>query len=87
VLLRLAYLTVTNAFAVLRLVPVSDRDKDTEILVLRHQVAVLERRLGERKAWFTSPDRALLAALLRRLRPETLRRMRLLVRPDTALAS
>jgi hypothetical protein len=64
VLLRLAYLTVTNTFAVLRLLPVSDRDKDTEILVLRHQVAVLERQLGERKVRFTSPDRALLAALL-----------------------
>jgi putative transposase len=33
VLLRLAYLTVTNAFAVLRLLPLSDRDKDAEILV------------------------------------------------------
>jgi hypothetical protein len=43
VLLRLAYLTVTNTFAVLRLLPASDRDKDTEILVLRHQIAVLER--------------------------------------------
>ncbi len=32
VLLRLAYLTVTNTFAVLRLLPMSDRDKDTEIL-------------------------------------------------------
>jgi hypothetical protein len=35
VLLRLAYLTVTNAFAVLRLLPMSDRDKDAEILALR----------------------------------------------------
>jgi putative transposase len=54
-------------------------------LVLRHQIAVLERQLGERKVRFTPPDRALLAALLRRLRPQTLRRMRLLVRPDTVL--
>jgi hypothetical protein len=30
VLLRLAYLTVTNTFAVLRLLPMSDRDKDVE---------------------------------------------------------
>jgi putative transposase len=85
VLLRLAYLTVTNAFALLRLLPTSDRDKDTEILVLRHQIAVLERQLGERKVRFTPSDRALLAALLHRLRPEALRRMRLLVRPDTVL--
>jgi hypothetical protein len=85
VLLRLACLTVTNIFAVLRLLPVRDRDKDVEILVLRHQIAVLERQLGERKVRFTLPDRALLAALLHRLRPEALRRMRLLVRPDTVL--
>jgi hypothetical protein len=31
VLLRLAYLGVTNAFAVLRLLPMSNRDKDVEI--------------------------------------------------------
>jgi putative transposase len=89
VLLRLAYLTVSNTFAVLRLLPVSDRDKDLEILVLRHQIAVLERQLGGmstgRRIRFSSSDRALLAALLHRLRPEALRRMRLLVRPDTVL--
>ncbi|MFI9848428.1 hypothetical protein ACIHFD_66270 [Nonomuraea sp. NPDC051941] len=45
-LLRLVYLTVTNAFAALRLLPVSDRDKDVEILVLRHQIAVPERQLS-----------------------------------------
>ena len=81
-LLRLVYLTVTNTFAVLRLLPVSDRDKEVEILVLRHQIAVLERQLGGKKVRFTPADRALLAALLHRLRPETLRRMRLLVRPE-----
>jgi putative transposase len=85
VLLRLAYLTVTNTFAVLRLLPASDQDKDTEILVLRHQIAVLERQLGGRKVRFTAPDRALLAALLHRLSPAALRGVRLLVRPDTVL--
>ncbi|GAA2311399.1 hypothetical protein SVIO_102980 [Streptomyces violaceusniger] len=34
-LLRLAYLGVTNAFAMLRLLPMTDRDKDAEILALR----------------------------------------------------
>jgi hypothetical protein len=46
VLMRLAYLAVTNAFAALRLLPMSDRDKVVEILVLRHQLAVLQRQLG-----------------------------------------
>ena len=84
-LLRLAYLTVTNTFAVLRLLPMSDRDKDTEILALRHQIAVLERRLGKEKVRFTPGDRAFLAALLNRLPREALARLRLLVRPDTIL--
>jgi len=35
VLLRLAYLGVTNAFALLRLLPTSDHAKDVEILALR----------------------------------------------------
>ena len=84
-LLRLAYLTVTSTFAVLRLLPMSDRDKDTEILALRHQIAVLERQLGDEKVRFTPADRAFLAALLFRLPREMLRRLRLLVRPDTIL--
>jgi hypothetical protein len=37
VLLHLAYLTVTNAFTFLRLLPRADREKDIEILALRHQ--------------------------------------------------
>ncbi|MFJ5901753.1 hypothetical protein ACIQFZ_41895 [Streptomyces sp. NPDC093064] len=61
-LLRLAYLTVTNAFAVLRLLPMSDRDKDAEILALRHQITVLERQLRGEKARFSPSDRAFLPA-------------------------
>ncbi len=57
-LLRLAYLTVTNAFAVLRLLPSSDRDKDVEILALRHQLAVLQRPdLAQISAHVGSGDR------------------------------
>ena len=84
-LLRLAYLGVTNALALLRLLPMSDGDKDTEILALRHQIAVLERHLYGEKIRFIPADRALLAALLHRLPRETLRRIRLLVRPETVL--
>jgi transposase InsO family protein len=85
VLLRLAYLTVTNAFAMLRLLPMTDRDKDAEILALRHQITVLERQLGKERVRFAPGDRAFLAALLHRLPVEALRRVRLLVRPDTVL--
>src|SRR5438034_9435023 len=63
----------------------SDTDKAVEILALRHRVGVLERQLGGTRVRFTAPDRAFLAALLHRLPPEVLRRMRLLVRPDTVL--
>ena len=74
-LLRLAYLGVTNAFAVLRLLPMSNRDKDVEILALRHQLAMLERQLGATKVRFDASDRALLAALLHRLPRAVLRRV------------
>ncbi|MEU6265560.1 helix-turn-helix domain-containing protein [Saccharopolyspora shandongensis] len=84
-LLRLAYLGVTNTFAMLRLLPMSDRAKDAEILALRHQITVVERQLGKEKVRFTPSDRAFLAALVHRLPLEVLRRLRLLVRPDTVL--
>jgi hypothetical protein len=64
VLLQLAYLGITNALAMLRLLPMSDRDKDVEILALRHQVTVLQRQLGSAKPRFGPSDRAFLAALL-----------------------
>jgi len=85
VLLRLAYLTVTNTFAALRLLPMGDRDKDVEILALRHQIMVLERQLGKEKVRFAPEDRAFLAALLQGLPMDVLRHLRLLVRPDTIL--
>lgn len=85
VLLRLAYLGVTNAFAMLRLLPMSDREKDAEILALRHQIGLLERQLNGQQVRFHASDRAFLASLLHGLPREVLRRMRLLVRPDTVL--
>jgi hypothetical protein len=45
----------------------SDHDKDAEILVSRHQIAVLQRQLGDRRVGFEPTDRALLAALLHSL--------------------
>jgi putative transposase len=85
VLLRLAYLGVANAFALLRLLPRSDHDKDTEILVLRHQIAVLQRQLGGQRIRFQPTDRALLAALLHPLPRTAVQRLPLLVHPDTIL--
>lgn len=84
-LLRLTYLGVRNAFAMLRLLAMSDRDKDVEILVLRHQITMLQRQLGRQKVRFAPPDRAFLAALLHQLPPKVLRKLWLLVRPDTVL--
>jgi putative transposase len=85
VLLRLAYLGLTHTFALLRLIPTTDRDKDIEILALRHQMGVLQRQLGDTRVRFSPADRALLAALLHRLPRHILHRLRLLVRPDTVL--
>jgi len=84
-MLRLFYLSVTGVFGLLRLLPVSDRDKDAEILVLRHQIAVLQRQLGTTRPRFSPGDRAFLAALLHRLPRSLLGRIRLLVRPETVL--
>ena len=84
-LLRLAYLGITNAFALLRLLAGSDRDNDAEILAPRHQLAVPQRHLDGQRVRFEPADRAWLAALLHQLPKPTLRRLRLLVRPDTIL--
>jgi hypothetical protein len=72
-------------FAAVRLLPMSDREKDAETLVLRHQIAVLERQIGGDRVQFGPEDRAFLATLLVPLPREFLRRLRLLVRPDMVL--
>jgi putative transposase len=76
---------VTNVFALLRLLPISDRDKDAEILALRHQVTVLQRRPGATRPRFSPASRAFLAALALRLPRDVLSRFRLLVRPDSSI--
>lgn len=84
-LFRFAYLAVSNTFAVLRLLPMSGGEKDAEILALRHQVRVLQRQLGGQRVRFEPADRALLAALLGTLSRGTLRRLQLVMSPDTVL--
>jgi putative transposase len=83
VLLRLPYLALTSVFAFIRLLPMSDTNKDIEILTLRHQIVVLQRQID--KPRLTPPDRAFLAALLHRLSRPTLRQLHLIVSPDTVL--
>ncbi|MDX6329875.1 MAG: hypothetical protein QOI83_2258 [Streptomycetaceae bacterium] len=45
VLLRLPYLALTSVFAFIRLLPMTDTDKDIEILTRRHQLPVLQLHL------------------------------------------
>lgn len=47
----------------------NDREKDVEILALRHQITVLERQLSGQRVRFQASDRAFLAALLHQLVP------------------
>lgn len=72
-LLRLAYVTATTVVTLLRLLPMSDRNKDLEILALRRQLLVLQRQVG--KPAFTDTDRVILAGLLHHLPREKLRRL------------
>jgi hypothetical protein len=46
-LLRLSYLALTSMIRLLRLLAMSTADKDIEILALRHQLAVLRRRVDK----------------------------------------
>jgi hypothetical protein len=79
--LRLAYLIFIRLLGALALLLRSDVSKEAEILVLRHQLAVLRRQVTRPKpSW---ADRALISGLARLL-PKS-RRVGLLVTPGTLL--
>jgi hypothetical protein len=75
--LRLIYQMFTKLLGWIVLHTRSDTTKDIEILVLRHQLAVLQRRTPRPRMTWT--DRALIAALTRLL--PVRRRLGLLVTP------
>jgi putative transposase len=61
--LRFVFLLITRVSAWLRLPRREERWKTAEILILRHQLAILQRR-QPRRPKLNWADRALLAALL-----------------------
>ena len=80
--LRFVFLLITRAAAGLRLSRREEAWKTAEILMLRHQLAVLRRR-QPRRPKLNWADRALLAALLGVIPKARRQGLRLLVTPDT----
>jgi putative transposase len=80
--LYFAYWVVRRLFELLVLFGRSERAKEVEILVLRHELQVLRRQVGRPR--LRSADRALLAALSQLL-PQAQRRS-FLVQPSTLLS-
>src|ERR1700704_6429452 len=81
VTLRLVYPIFLQLISWAALLARSDASKDAEILVLRHQLAVLRRQVARpRPSW---ADRAVISALARIL--STTRRRHLFVTPGTLL--
>ena len=82
--LRFALLLITRVTSWLRLSRRKEAWKTAEILILRHQLAVLQRQ-QPRRPHLTWADRALLATLLSVIPKARRHGLRLLVTPDTIL--
>src|SRR6266702_4617073 len=82
--LRFAFLLITRVTTWLRLSRREEAWQTAEILILRHQLAVLQRR-QPRRPDLNWADRALLAALLSVIPKSRHQGLRLLVTPDTIL--
>jgi putative transposase len=82
--LRFMFLLTTRLAAWLRLARREERWKTAEILILRHQLAVLQRR-QPRRPRLDWADRALLATLLAVIPKARCHGLHLLVTPDTVL--
>jgi putative transposase len=80
--LRFAFLLITRMVSWVRLAQREETWKTAEILILRHQLAVLQRR-QLRRPKLDWADRALLAALLGVIPKARRQGLRLLVTPDT----
>jgi len=81
VALSFLYRLVRRVVELLGILRMDDAAKDAEILVLRHQLAVLRRQVGRPR--FTWSDRAVIAALAKLVSRE--RWAAFLVTPETIL--
>ena len=82
--LRFVFLLITRVASWLRVSRREEAWKTAEILILRHQLAVLQRR-QPRRPKLNWADRALLATLLSVIPKARRQGLRLLVTPDTIL--
>jgi len=82
--LRLVFLLTTRAVSWLRLSRREETWKTAKILILRHQLAVLQRR-QPRRPNLTWADRALIASLLSLIPKARRPGLWLLITPDTIL--